>query len=70
MQNGAQCGLEVEDSGANRGMMRESFERLSAAQYWISGAWRSHEDDEWVTVACRLIEKLAFTRSRPARRTG
>jgi plasmid replication initiation protein len=56
------CGLE--DSGANRRMMRESLERLSATQYWISGAWRSHEDDDWVTVGFRLIEKLAFTRSR------
>ena len=56
------CGLE--DSGANRRMIRESLERLSATQYWISGAWRSHEDDDWVTVGFRLIEKLAFTRSR------
>lgn len=56
------CGLD--DSGANRRMMRESLERLSATQYWISGAWRSHEDDEWVTVGFRLIEKLVFTRSR------
>lgn len=66
MQNGAQCGLE--DSGANRRMMRESLERLSDAQCWISGAWRSHEDDEWVTVGFRLIEKLAFTRCRRNRR--
>lgn len=56
------CGLE--DSGANRRMTRESLERLSATQYWISGAWRSHEDDDWVTVGFRLIEKLAFTRNR------
>lgn len=56
------CGLD--DSGANRRMLRESLERLSATQYWISGAWRSHEDDEWVTVGFRLIEKLVFTRSR------
>ncbi|MFB9992053.1 replication initiator protein A [Deinococcus oregonensis] len=56
------CGLE--DSGANRRMMRESLERLSATQYWISGAWRSHEEDDWVTVGFRLIEKLVFTRSR------
>ncbi|SMB82061.1 replication initiator protein A [Deinococcus hopiensis] len=56
------CGLE--DSGANRRMLRESLERLSATQYWISGAWRSHEDDDWVTVGFRLIEKLVFTRSR------
>ncbi|WP_254843023.1 replication initiator protein A [Deinococcus marmoris] len=56
------CGLE--DSCANRRMMRESLERLSATQYWISGAWRSHENDDWVTVGFRLIEKLAFTRSR------
>jgi plasmid replication initiation protein len=56
------CGLD--DSGPNRRMMRESLERLSATQYWISGAWRSHEDDDWVTVGFRLIEKLVFTRSR------
>lgn len=56
------CGLE--DSGANRRMMRQSLERLSATQYWISGAWRSHEDDDWVTVGFRLIEKLVFTRAR------
>ncbi|GGM53386.1 hypothetical protein GCM10008956_31720 [Deinococcus arenae] len=56
------CGLE--DSGANRKMMRQSLERLSATQYWISGAWRSHEDDDWVTVGFRLIEKLVFTRAR------
>jgi len=56
------CGLD--DSGSNRRMMRESLERLSATQYWISGAWRSHEDDDWVTVGFRLIEKLIFTRQR------
>ena len=56
------CGLD--DSGANRRMMRESLERLSATQYWISGAWRSHEDDDWVTVGFRLIEKLVLTRHR------
>ncbi|WP_102124666.1 replication initiator protein A [Deinococcus planocerae] len=56
------CGLD--DSGANRRMMRESLERLSATQYWISGAWRSHEDDDWVTAGFRLIEKLVFTRAR------
>ncbi|THF66755.1 hypothetical protein E7T06_20610 [Deinococcus sp. Arct2-2] len=56
------CGLD--DTGANRRMMRESLERLSATQYWISGAWRNHEEDDWVTVGFRLIEKLVFTRSR------
>ncbi|WP_161884205.1 replication initiator protein A [Deinococcus alpinitundrae] len=56
------CGLA--DTGANRQMLRVSLERLSSTQYWISGAWRSHEDDDWVTVGFRLIEKLIFTRSR------
>ncbi|WP_241191431.1 replication initiator protein A [Deinococcus psychrotolerans] len=56
------CGLF--DTGANRQMLRVSLERLSSTQYWISGAWRSHEDDDWVTVSFRLIEKLVFTRAR------
>lgn len=56
------CGLD--DTGGNRRVLRQSLERLSATQYWISGAWRSHEDDEWVTAGFRLVEKLAFTRKR------
>ena len=56
------CGLD--DSGANRRMMRQSLERLSATQYRISGRWRSHEDDDWVTAGFRLIKKLVFTRAR------
>ena len=55
---------DLQDTGGNRKVLRQSLERLSATQYWISGAWRSHEDDEWVTAGFRLIEKLVFTRKR------
>ncbi|GGS25987.1 replication initiator protein A [Deinococcus knuensis] len=56
------CGLE--DSGANRKMMRQSLERLAATTYWIGGAWRSHQEDDWIVASFRLIEKLVFTRAR------
>lgn len=56
------CGLT--DTGGNRKVLRQSLERLSATQYWIGGAWRSHEDEEWLTAGFRLIERLVFTRKR------
>lgn len=56
------CGLE--DNGANRKVMRQSLERLAATTYWIGGAWRSHEEDDWIVASFRLIEKLVFTRAR------
>ncbi|MBB5363482.1 hypothetical protein [Deinococcus humi] len=39
-------GCDLEGSGADRRMVRESLERLSTPQHWISGAWCSNEDDD------------------------
>ena len=42
-------------------VLRDSLERLYAATYTASEAWRDHERKMWVTVKFRYIDRLEYT---------
>jgi plasmid replication initiation protein len=42
-------------------VLRDSLERLYAATYTASEAWRDHERKLWVTVKFRYIDRLEYT---------